>query len=344
MNLLEPLFLAENRVRRPYCGGLLLDRFLDSEHPADGPMPEDWLMSTDPVASGSEGEGLCRILSEPGGQGVSLAELLAAHGPSLLGEEHTAVFGAALGFRCRLIDTADAQPAQCCPPPADGATLYENGTSGGIGWHVLATRQREGERPSLLVGLRENATAEALGHAARENDFLRLAALMHRVDVSAGETYFVPAGAPFVVGPGVFALQASLAGDPEQVGPIAVESCLEAVDPQAVTEDDLARIPTSQHVLKRSDEGYHAELIGSDRTTAFSLWRVEIATRMHVTLPRPFAFVLCVSGEGRMFWAGGARDIREGERFLQPFGVPWMEYAARERLTLIVALPPNAAE
>jgi len=344
MNLLEPLFLAENRVRRPYGGGLLLDRFLDSEHPADGPTPEDWLASTDPAADGAEGQGLGRILTEAGGQSVSLADLLAAHAPSLLGEEHTAVFGATLGFRCRLIDTADAQPAQCCPQPADGATMYEQGTSGGIGWHVLATRQREGEKPHLLVGLRENATVEALERAARENNALRLAAMMHRVDVAAGETYFVPAGAPFVVGPGVFALQTSLAGDLPQVGPIPVESRPDAIDPRAVTKDDLGRICVSEHVMKRSDEGFHAELIGSDRTTAFTLWRVEIATRMHLTFPRPFAFVMCISGEGRMFWAGGARDLRDGGRFLQPFGVPWMEYAARGRLTLLVALPPNASE
>jgi hypothetical protein len=139
-------------------------------------------------------------------------------------------------------------------------------------------------------------------------------------------------------------LQVSLAGDEKQVGPTPLETSVEAVDPQAVTEDDLARITASEHILKRSDEGYQAELIGSDRTTAFSLWRIEVLSRMHVTLPRTFAFVVCVSGEGRMFWAGGARDIREGDRFLQPFGVPWVEYAARGRLTLLVVLPPNTAE
>ena len=142
----------------------------------------------------------------------------------------------------------------------------------------------------------------------------------------------------------MFALQVSLAGALDKVGPVPVESCLDAIDPQAVVKDDLPRIPLAEHVLKRSDEGFYAELIGSTRTTAFTLWRVEIATRMNLTFPRPFAFVMCISGEGRMFWAGGSRDIRDGDRFLQPFGVPWMEYAARGRLTLLVVLPPNAAE
>ncbi|MBN1553482.1 MAG: hypothetical protein JXA11_01960 [Phycisphaerae bacterium] len=344
MNLLEPLFLAENPVQRSYRGGLLLGRFLGMEKPADGPTPEDWLCSIEPVEPGPRSEGLGRVVSEPSAPGVPLAELLSAQAPSLLGEEHTAVFGGALGFRCRLIDTADAQPPMCCPQPPDGATLYDNDTSGGIGWHVLATRKRDGQKPHLLVGLRQGASVEALGKAAGDKDMSRLAAMMHRVEVSAGETYFVPAGAPYVVGPGVFALQVSLAGQADLVGPAPLEACLDAVDPQAVTEDDLPRIITSEHILRRSDEGYHAELIGSDRTAAFSLWRVEVVTRMQLTLPRPFAFVLCAGGEGRMFWAGGARDLHEGDRFVQPFGVPWMEYAARGRMNLLVVLPPSAAE
>ncbi|MBN1943727.1 MAG: hypothetical protein JW849_10585 [Phycisphaerae bacterium] len=345
MNLLEPLFLAENRVRGSYRGGLLLERFFGQDSPSDGPRPEDWLASTEPATPDPEAEGLGRICSDdPASPGTSLAELLAAHAPSLLGEEHAAVFGGTLGFHCRLIDTADAQGVGCCPPPAPGKTIYEDGTSGGIGWHVLATRPREGEQPSLLVGLRQGATVKALTQADDENDLQRLVKLMHRVNISAGETYFVPDGTPFVVGPGVFALQISLAGDPENVGPIPLEACLQAVDPEAVTDENLPRIATSEHILRRSDEGFHAELIGSDRTTAFSLWRVEVVSRMHLTLPRPFALVLCIGGEGRMFWSGGARDLHEGDRFVQPFGVPWMEYAARGRLSLLIALPPNASE
>lgn len=347
MNLLEPLFLADNRVSRPYSGGRLLESFLGRSTPQDGSMPEDWLASTEPADPSRAPEGLGRIVAESDAPETSLAELLSLHAPALLGEEHTAVFGETLGFRCRLADAAEPSGVWCCPPPVDGTTIYERGTAGGIGFHILATRSREGRRAEILAGLRPEAkaTPAALKQAARKRDFSRLAALMYPIYPSAGETYFLPAGAPFLVGGGIFALQISLAGDGNGVGPIPLEACPdEQIHPSAIAESDLAGLRATEHVLRRSDEGYVAELLGSERTTAFSLWRVEVVARMHLTLPRPFALVLCVSGGGRMFWSGGSRDLREGDRFLQPFGVPWVEYAARERLSLLIVLPPSAAE
>lgn len=344
MNLLEPLFPAENRVWRPYRGGMLLEQFFGKGSAADGQLPEDWLFSLAPAKNGDdsqgEAEGIGRVLSETDAMGFPMPTLLDAQAESVLGEEHSAVFGKDMAMRCKLIDTAEALGVQCCPPPAEGATIYEADVCGGIGFHVLDTRDIEGQGSYFLVGLREGVTPDMLTSAESKT----LSDLMYRVDATAGETYFFPAGTPFMVGPGLLALQVSLAGDPNVVGPLPVESCLDVIDPAAIHEDDLPRLCTGEHILRRSDEGYYAELIGSERTTAFSLWRVDVVSRMHLTLPRPFAIVLCTSGEGSMQWAGGKREIGVGDCFLQPYGVPWIEYAAYGRMNLVLVLPPSATD
>jgi len=87
--------------------------------------------------------------------------------------------------------------------------------------------------------------------------------------------------------------------------------------------------------------GYIVFLIPALTTARFTIWRTEVVDKMEIKLPRPFAGVLCTGGEGNISYAGGTREIKKGDFFLQPFGVPWIEYNAYGRLSLIITMPPG---
>ncbi len=347
MNLVEPLFLLANRVRRSYRGGFLLDGFQGCPKAKDGDCPEDWLFSTTPAQNAADpNEGLGRVFVENERNTVLLADLVRTHGGSLLGDEHTAVFGRDVGFRGKLIDPVEPTPVQYCPPPDDEATPYEAGVCGGVGWQVLGTRKIENiAAPRLFAGLRDGADPAEFLRAVRENDRPVWTKMMHSVTLQSGETYFAPAGVPYAIDAGVFALQLSLAGDEQAVGPLPAEVSLCDTEPDLWGASfDPTRLHVRGHVLHRSDEGYYAERIASDRTTAFTLWHVDVVSQMSLRVPRPFAFVLCIGGEGRMNWAGGTRELDMGNAFLQPYGVSWIEYVAYGQLNLLVLSPPSATD
>ena len=163
---------------------------------------------------------------------------------------------------------------------------------------------------------------------------------------SLSDAFFIPPGIPHAIGSGILLyevqpidnpsvyLEGKFRGDGDKWTP--------AGEIATYTKDDLLReVQSSNHILKRSDEGFCCELIGMDKTSDFLIWRAEVVSKMEIKLPRPFAMVLCTGGEGNISYAGGTRELKKGDFFLQPFGVPWIEYNAYGRLSLIITMPPK---
>jgi mannose-6-phosphate isomerase len=328
-HLVHPIFFAANRVCRAYRGGEMLGRFVDEPGAVDGEYPEDWLAST--VASGgARDEGLVRVLEADGRPGPTLLDLIAAYGEALLGPAHTAKFGRRPGLLCRYLDAATRQPVQC-PGSA--------GSGDAAGWFVLGTREIGNRPPGVLAALRADASASGKNFvdALGVGDDDAMAAALHRIPVHPGQAFFLPPGMPHAVGPGCFVLAVrSAAGPVEEPGPSDHAPDLRPRD----QEELLREIRVEEHLLHRSDEGFTAEVLPAARTGGFTVWRAEIAARFRISPPREFAIVVCAAGQGRIGWSGGSRDLRCGEYFLQPFGVPWIEYVAQGRMSLLLVLPP----
>jgi mannose-6-phosphate isomerase len=366
MNLVNPIFFGSNRVECEHPGGTLLEEFLGEDSAQDGPLCEEWLASDqspwqDAADAEESLEGLSRILEEDGGEGITLRDMLATNAESLLGADHVALHGQSLGFTARLIDTSVRLPITCRPDGIRARKLWNTPQEGADLWHVVETRKGADEPPLLWAGFRENVTDAMWNQAVQAGESGKMLAMMHEVPLHKGETYFFPAGMPHALGGGALYLHVrnprDLAVRPEltylgrQV-PDTVRFAGKRADQikdvfwrdgQSFEELDR-RINLTETVLRRSDEGYYSELVGADRTDSFSVWRVEVVGRMQLSIPRPFALAVCLAGEGRIAWAAGSRELKEGEYFLQPFGVPWIEYTAFGRLSLMLVLPPSLQE
>lgn len=363
MNLVDPIFFVPNRVWRCYTGGLLLDEFVGNASPEDAHFPEDWLASMVQAVNGehSQGpeEGLARVADAAGNPGPLLRDMVTTHAEALLGPGHVACFGPDMALLCKYLDSAVRLPIQCHPDVATARKLYSSDYGKTESWHIVNTRRINGEEPYILMGFREGVTREAFAEAIGKQDIPTMESMLHKIRVQPGETYFVPARLPHAIGPGVFMIETQEPSDwviqPERFcadtelsetdmwGPLSTEEGLDVFEYEGLSEADLLRrVKMDPMILNRSDEGYCAEAIGSQHTDAFGLWHVEVVGRMQLELPRPFALVVCVAGEGVMSWANGSCEIQAGQYFLQPYGVPWIEYRAHGRLSLLVCLPPAA--
>ena len=364
MRLDEPIIFAPNRVWRCYAGGALLDRFVGNRPEADGHKPEDWLASTVRALNGehSQGpdEGLARTLQADGKPGPLLAELAADHAEALFGPKHVARFGTSMGLLCKYLDSAVRLPVQCHPDVAMAKRLYHSPFGKSESWHVLDTRSIGGQEPYLLMGFKPGVTAEGFAKAVETQDVAALESMLHKIHARPGETYMVPGRLAHAIGPGVFMIEVQEPSDwvvqPERFcadtrlsddnmwGPLAPEQGLGVFDYTGLTKDELlARVKPKEMAVLCESGGAAYEVIGKKHTEAFALWRAEATGRLRIALPRAFGLVVVTGGSGTIRWAGGSRQVRRGQYFLQPCGVDAIEYAADAGppMTLAIGLPPE---
>jgi hypothetical protein len=308
--LIHPVFFGPNRVRRPYVGGSLLSEFLDHHAGEDDHYPEDWLASLLPADDAEEG--YATVMDEHGRLVGTFLDTLHRHAESLLGSEHMLVYGPELGFAARLMDPAE-------PFLIEGQEQTE-------AWCVLRTREDQIGQPAFAAGLRGEASPDGVDQARAEGELSLVTEMLQPVTAQPGEAFLLPAGLPRCLLPGSLTLRVepTLAGNPE------AEPHAEATGPVRI----------EPNALRRSDEGQVSELISPLMTTGWAMHRLDVLGRMQYQPDTPFAMHLCIEGEGRMSWPAGTVELSAGRVFLQPFGVPWLEFLAYGRVSLLTLLPP----
>ena len=337
MNLVSPVFFSSNRVCCTYkCGGLL-DAFLDSVPLNEENFSEEWLASVEPSPQNPQ-EGISEVIDETGFGGTPLPEFFTANADSVFGADFIIRHGRTFPLQLRLIDTSERLPIQCIPAAPELGGKPKT-------WIVIGTDEADGAEPCIMLGFKEGITPELIAEAAQLDDG-RLEMMTHSIPVKAGDAFFIPPGLPHAIGSGILLYEVQPVDNPsvylEEKFRGDGDKWTPAGEIATYTKDDLLReVQSSNHILKRSDEGFCCELIGMDKTSDFLIWRAEVVSKMEIKLPRPFAMVLCTGGEGNISYAGGTRELKKGDFFLQPFGVPWIEYNAYGRLSLIITMPPK---
>ncbi|MDR3313758.1 MAG: class I mannose-6-phosphate isomerase [Oscillospiraceae bacterium] len=325
------LKMKENRVWRLYLGGKLLDE-LHGREGADGFFPEDWLASVveaiNPDRPGKPAnEGLSETLL-PDGSTTFLRTLLRDAPERWLGEAHCRAFGGNFGVLAKFLDSAERLPIQVHPSKADAQRLFHSAYGKTEAWYILAGRVINGEAPYILLGFREDVTAEQLHALFDAQDIEGMAALMHKIPVRPGEVYLIEGGTPHAIGPGCLLLEVQEPTDytvslethdtagnavPEQLihQGLGFERMFECFNYQKQSlEALLAAFRLEPQSL---GEGYE-ELIAYSRTPCFSLRRRQVGGAASVP-PAAQAYALAVTkGEGTV----GGVAVRQGDCLFIP--------------------------
>ncbi|MBQ6805232.1 MAG: class I mannose-6-phosphate isomerase [Clostridia bacterium] len=125
-------------------------------------------------------------------QGNTLPQLIEKYGEKLVGTQVEAPFPLLL----KLLDAKDTLSVQVHPDDAY-AKRVENKLGKTEAWHILYAEPGA----QLVYGVKENVTREELMAASKAG--AQVEGLLRKVNVKAGETYFIPAGMVHAIGAGI---------------------------------------------------------------------------------------------------------------------------------------------
>ena len=189
MLLMQPILLPSNQPRaRFYRGGARISAFRGEEDHGSH-TPEDWIASTTRVRGQDAGETIL-----PGGE--PLAAAIAADPLAWLGREHVEAFGADTKLLVKLIDAGQRLPVHAHPNTEFAHAHLGEAHGKAEAWYILAPGE-------VYVGLRHDVSAAELAALVRTQNVQELLALLHRVEVAAGDSVFVPPGVLHAIGAGI---------------------------------------------------------------------------------------------------------------------------------------------
>ncbi|EIC08358.1 hypothetical protein HMPREF1529_01353 [Microbacterium sp. oral taxon 186 str. F0373] len=194
-----PIRLPSNRpADRFYRGGARICAFR-AEPPPAGREPEDWIASTTTVA-GEARTGLTVLPDGPGGAGILLRDAVTADPVHWLGRAHAQRWGADTRLLVKLLDAGQRLPVHAHPDDAFAAAHLGRAHGKAEAWYILSGG-------AVHLGLRDDIDADRLAGMVARQETDEMLALLHRVDVHAGDVVWVPPGELHAIGEGVLLLE-----------------------------------------------------------------------------------------------------------------------------------------
>lgn len=193
---MRPLALGSNQIRRFYRGGARIAAFRGLPL-AENDAPEDWIASTT-TAFGQDELGLSRTEN-----GVRLADLFAADPETFFEPAHRAAYGADPAVLLKLLDAGERLPLHFHPDGRFAASHL--GTSHGKteAWIILEAEPDA----SVHVGFSRDVDEHELVELVAAQEVAAFLEIMNCLPVQAGDSIFVPAGVPHVIGEGILLVE-----------------------------------------------------------------------------------------------------------------------------------------
>jgi mannose-6-phosphate isomerase len=330
----RPLRLPPNQLRRFYRGGARIAELRGLGN-GDDRAPEDWVGSVTTTFGSSE-QGLSRTED-----GRVLAEAIGSDPDAFLGPAR----GVDPALLVKLLDAGERLPVHFHPDRRFARQRLGSPYGKTEAWIVVAA---DGDDPAVHLGLREAVAPDTLAGWVQRQEIAALLEAMNRVPVTAGDTFFVPAGLLHVIGEGLLIVELQEPSDLSVLlewdgfeidgareGHLGLgfdtalsAAALEPLDAQAL--DGLRERREADGGSERlfppeADEFFRAERIRPNPSTA---------------LDRGFSIVIVLEGRGRLSTEAGGLDLARGDTVL----VPWAagEGAIEGQLAALRCRPPAA--
>ena len=320
----KPLLQTENRVRRTYRGGRLLDVLSGKKNPVDSFCPEDWISSFVEAKNKDylAGEGISRVLLD--GKEVLITQAVTAEdfGPNR----------SDCGVLVKYLHSAERLGIQVHPTPAFSHQHFGTNYGKTECWHILGVDPLQ--EHTVYIGFREGITKERGQTLFEAQDIDGMLSCLHRFEVKVGDTILVKAGTPHAIGAGCFLLEiqeptdytmrvekTTVAGEvltPMQihygVGEDAMLDCF--VYEGLSRADAKTRFFLRPRVEKHDMGGKIQTLVSYTNTSCFALQKIvgkaSVAPESFVTLIARKAGCVQIGNESLY--------VKRGEKYFVPYG------------------------
>ncbi|WP_203717535.1 class I mannose-6-phosphate isomerase [Asanoa siamensis] len=301
---------ANQPADRFYLGGDRIAAFRGTA-PAGDHVPEDWVGSATTVA-GFDEVGLTVL---PDGRFLRAA--LAEDPVRWLGAAHVARFGAKPALLVKLLDAGERLPVHAHPDDAFAQSHLGCRNGKTESWIILDAEPGA----KVHLGFREDVPPSTLASWVETQDRETMLGALHDIEVTAGDTVYVPAGYPHAIGPGILLLELQQAADLSLLleydgfaidGPrdghlgIGFAAALPCVRHEAVPAGTLEEIRgriDDRHIFP----AYADSFFRADHHSGPSTWEPG------------FSIVVVLSGTGRLTWGTDSSvDLRQGTTVLVP--------------------------
>lgn len=328
---LGPVRLPANQPSgRFYRGGARIADFRGDNTSSDR-SPEDWIASTTSIRDHGP-LGLTTV-----DDGTLLVDAIEREPVAWLGPDHMREFGTDTRLLVKLLDAGQRLPVHA-HPAGPFALKYLGAPHGKAeAWHLLTPG-------TLYLGLRRDVSLDELAILVETQNSDALLDLMHRVDLEANQTVYVPPGVLHAIGAGILLVEVQEPADMsillewknfELDGPadghlgLGFDRALSAVEATARTPDEIA-------ALISSPTG-SVNCLPAEAAPYFRLEQLQVNGRK--TVERGFAVLIGIDGDLNLTDEDGAStSVQVGATILLPYAAGSQELNGFG--TALVARPP----
>jgi mannose-6-phosphate isomerase len=178
---------------------------------------------------------------------------------------------------------------------------------------------------------------------------------MNELALAVGDVFFVPAGVPHAIGPGVTIIELqeptsfSVLAEHEAFGVgadnatlgLGWDLALTCFDLSGYTAERLAALQPTECMITTSSGGSVSRLFGIEAEPFFQAYRVRSASRISLGTSG-FRVLVVQRGEAGIAFADGSETVRAGETWVVPYGAG--ELGTDGELELIVCCPPAISQ
>ncbi|KAK5993525.1 Mannose-6-phosphate isomerase-like protein [Cladobotryum mycophilum] len=264
---MAPIILPANQPDNFYAGGARIAQFR-SDPPCGSHQPEDWIASTT-CCSGKGNIGLSRLPD-----GTFLVDAVKAEPEKWLGAEHVAKYGDDTKLLVKIIDAGQRLPVHAHPHVNFASEHLGKKHGKAESWYILSPG-------CVYLSLRESIDAKELLDTVEAEKGKEILERMHKVDIQAHQTVFVPPGVLHSIGEGVMVVEVQ---EPEDMSilcewgdfringkegghlGLGFETALKAVETKSRTRDEVMALITDGQVsdsvcVKQSREYFQLERV-----------------------------------------------------------------------------------
>jgi mannose-6-phosphate isomerase len=264
-------------------------------------------------------------------------------GPDLAGR----FSGGETGLLVKLLDAGERLPVHAHPDRAFARDRLGSPFGKTEGWIVMD----DAPGGDVWLGFKEDVPLDRLRSWIEAQAVDEMLAAMNLLPARPGAVFYVPAGVPHSIGPGVmitelqeptsFSILAEFAAfglDANQATlGLGWADAIGCFDRFGYTRERLTRLQPEQRIVAESATARVSQLFGDEAAPFFQALRVEITDSW--TMPPSFAILIIERGSGVLETGHGEKPVVSGDTWVVPFSAS--PIALTGDLRCLVCLPPS---